>query len=852
MLLRSPFRFSSCHWRWGQVCALTLVAIALVMAGTLTQSLASDIPNSNYSITQAQPFNQVTTFPIQPLPTSANLRPNGQWIGRLILPGEPDYAARPGDWVWFEVWHGAPDLVGQRVRLTWKPTEANALYVETVTRDIKFSQQAENFLANGNVVPIRLNGRRAVGPLQSLAGARPNDDVTVRLVGGELINLDGEPVLQTGLEPVQISGREYGLVKILGPDTTVSAPLPQECPGPAPCPTEFFQVQFYDTATGEFTGPTGTVRIPQQPMVNGQRFISNLRELENSPGGRSGWYIYGARDANGVFTVQALKPRALVQLQPDQVVIGRDPGLKYIDRQNWRDTPQRQGTLQRVLVSADGGSSDAARALWQEGDYALIIHLFGGIGGENSEFAPVGTVTGHFSYGLARVVREPIANELQFDVNYQQVYAHNGGAVLSGTHDWSSYMGDMQRGWLGVRPVSDVVVKLDSFITPFQFGNINISLFRELLIQAQVMAARYRTGDGTGVAGVTPATSCVQDSNQALFIAMQQVRRQIESNPQVIEWLRQNPTSPEATRAKQFLALAQDLQDLLVPYGVIRPDWQNNAESLAGVVPHGAFTSNTGLFSGALSWQTMMPRWAHDAVARTFLQNGAQLWFLRTNMVGGNDPLVEPIPPTTVMGGIPVVGRAIQRLADSIASRPRGPWLLLSAGALAIYGAIAVPLGHRNGFLIRQNAIGNPLHFVLDLLRLLLIPALVEEVIFRVMLLPHPNEGLPGWRWLFWAALSLVLYVLYHLLLGKTVYRGARDTLSDRRFLILVGWLGLLLTGIYWITGSLWLIVLIHWVAVVVWIYALGGKARLPKRRFFKPKRSHPKPTSDQGDAVMA
>ncbi|NJL49165.1 MAG: CPBP family intramembrane metalloprotease [Leptolyngbyaceae cyanobacterium SM2_5_2] len=177
---------------------------------------------------------------------------------------------------------------------------------------------------------------------------------------------------------------------------------------------------------------------------------------------------------------------------------------------------------------------------------------------------------------------------------------------------------------------------------------------------------------------------------------------------------------------------------------------------------------------------------------------------------------------------------------------------MLSAGALAIYGALAIPLGRRNGFLIQRTAIGKPWHFVLDLLRLLLIPAFVEEVIFRVMLLPHPNEGVPGWRWLFWAALSLVLYVLYHLLLGKTIYRQANDTFSDRRFLVLVGWLGLLLTGLYWITGSLWLIVPVHWVAVVVWIYALGGKGRLPQRRFFKSKKTRVKAAPSQSDPLAA
>ncbi len=809
----------------------------MLLLGTLALGQSLTIPNSNYAIAQGQPFNQVAKYPVQPLPSSPNFRPNGTWNGRLVLPSEQEYAADPGDWAWFEVWHGDSDLVGQTVKLTWKSTEANDLYRQTVTQDIAFSPQAENFLANGNLVPVRLNGRKQVGPLQSLAGARPQDDVTVRLVDAELVAEAGSPVLRIGLEPVQITGREYGLVKILGPDTAINAPLPQACPGSSPCPSEFFRVQFYNAASQDFSGPTGTLRIPQQPMAKGERFFSNLRNLENSPAGEAGWYVYGARDADGVFTVQALKPRALVQLQPDRIVLSQAAGLQYIDRENWRHTPQRKGTVQRVLVSPDGGSSDAARARWQEGDYALVIHLFGGIGGENREFAPAGTVTGHFAYGLARVVREPIANELQFDIQYQQVYAHNSGGVLSGTHDWADYMGDMQRGWLGLRPVSDVVVKLDSFITPFTFGKTTISLFRELLIQTQVLAARYRTGDGTGVAGVTPATSCVQDSNQALFIAIQQVRRQIETNPAVVQWVQQNPDSPEADRARRFVALGQDLEALLIPYGVIRPDWRNNAESLAGIAPRGAFVSNRGLFAGALSWQTMMPRWGHDAVARTFLLNGGQLWFLRTNMVGGDDPRIEPIPPTTVFGGIPVLGRAVQRLADSIAVGLTGLGVLLGAGGLAIYGAIAIPWGRSTGFLMRQTALGNPLAVVFSAVRVWFVPALVEEIIFRVMLLPHPVEGIPGGRWLAWAVVALGLFVLYHWVLGKTVYRAAQETLCDRRFLILVGWLGLLLTGLYWITGSLWLIVCVHWAAVMVWIYTLGGKARLPKRQFGRDRK---------------
>jgi predicted Abi (CAAX) family protease len=845
----TPLRNSLEHGprRWWPRLGLALATMVLMLLGNWAsaQTPTVDTPRavSNYELAQAQPFNRVETYPLEALPTSPNLRPNGRWIGRLILPSEAEYATDPGDWAWFEVWHGDPGQLGQRIKLTWKPSDRTQAYLDTVTTDISFSPQAERFEANGNVVPTRLNGRRQVGPLQSLAGARPNDDVTVRLVNAELTTQNGQPMLQTTFEPVQITGREYGLVKILGPDTTVSAPQPKVCPGPAPCPTEFFRVQFFDTAAQDFTGPTATVRIPQQPMINGERFFSNLRDLETSPAGQAGWYIYGARDATGIFTVQALKPRSLLQLQPDQVVLGRSAGYQYIDRQNWRDTPQRKGTLQRVLVSPDGGSSDAARAQWQEGDYALVIHLFGGIGGENSEFIPVGTVTGHFAYGLGRVVREPIADELQFDLQYQQIYAHSSPAVLSGTHDWASYTGDMQRGWLGIRPISDVVVKLDAFIQPFQFGDTQISLFEELLIQTQVIAARYRTGDGTGVAGVTPATSCVQDSNQALFIAIQQIRRRIENNPDIVAWLRQNPDSPEVGRALQFANLGRALEDMLVPYGVVRPDWQNNAESLAGVAPRGDFVSNTGLLAGALSWQSMMPRWAHDEVARIFLDNGAQLWFLRTNMVGGNDPRVEPVPPTTLMGGIPLVGRAVQRFADALSVPLTLFNGLLGLLALGLYGAIALPYGLRTHFLNRHQAWGRPLPMVLSALRIFLIPALLEEIVFRIMLLPHPKEGVPGPQWILWAALSLVLFVLYHLLLGRTTYKAAWNTLSDRRFLILAGWLGLLLSGLYWITGSLWPIVLVHWAVVMLWIYAFGGKTRLPRSNRFNRGKKPPEPS---------
>ncbi|HIK46587.1 MAG TPA: CPBP family intramembrane metalloprotease domain-containing protein [Leptolyngbyaceae cyanobacterium M65_K2018_010] len=834
--------FGRVHGRWGKRIGLAIATAMMVFGVALPFSPAApvaDAPVTDYDLAQTAPFNQITSYPAQPLPTSPQLRPNGNWTGRLILPTEPDYAADPGDWVWIEIWHGAegfPDLTGQIIKLAWKPNPRLETYLQTVTRDVAFTPQAERSLARGNVLPTRLNGRRQVGPLQSLAGARPKDDVTVRIDEADLVFEGDRPVLLTGLEPTQITGQEYGLVKILGPDLSVQAPLPQQCPGAPPCPTEFFRVQFFNPAAKNFTGPIGTVRIPQQPMVRGERFFSNLRDLARSPAGAAGWYIYGSRDRQGVFTVQSLMPRALFQLQPSQVVLGETAGLNYINRQNWRDTPQRKGTLQRVLVSPNQQTAEAALAQWQEGDYALVIHAFGGIGGENAEPTPMGTVTGHFAYGLARVVREPITQELQFRFQYHQVYAQNPNAILSGAHDWADYMGDMQRGWLGQRPVSDVIVKLDSFIAPLQFGDTRISLFRELMIQTQIMMARYRTGDGTGVASVTPATSCVQDSNQALFIATQQVRRQIEENPEIVQWVLQNPDSPEAQRAMQFVALGRALRDMLTPYGVIRPDWENNAESLAGIVPQGDFISDQGLLAGALSWQSMMPRWSHDQVARIFLEHGAQLWFLRTNMAGGDDPRIEPIPPTGLFGLIPVLGRSAQRFADAFATGLSWPMGGLGLIVLGLYGWLAVPYGCRNGLLTWRWAQVNPLKLVLGSLGLFLV-ALVEETVFRVMILPHPVEGIAGGPWLLWGLVSFGLFTLYPWLLGKTLLQRAQPTLCSPRFLVLVGWLGLCLIGLYWITGSLWLVTLVHWIVALVWIYGLGGYERLQSKGWGRPRQ---------------
>jgi predicted Abi (CAAX) family protease len=811
-------------WQHGLLISLAMIGFLLSYLGALPATPAQTNV-SNYDLAQAAAFNQVETYPITALPSAPTYRPVGQWVGRLVLPKAEEYAAEPGDWTWMEVWHAPAeqtDLLGQTIKVTWRDTPGTQTYVTEVTSDVEFTEKAENFGAGGNLVPFRLNGRKAVGPLQSLAGARPKDDITVKLVGNpKLVSDQDTPVVEIGLEPIQITGREYGLVKLLATDTSVDQPLPEACPGEAPCPSEYFSVQHFNPGAKDFSGPLETIRIPQQPQLKGDRFFSNIRDITDSPAGSEGWYVYGSRDRQGVFTVQALQPRKLVQLTPDQVIVGKKSGRHYLDSENWGNMTARKGEVQRVLVSPTAESADAAIADWQLGDYALVMHLFGGIGGENKELTPAGTVSGHFAYGLAEVVEEPIAQEPQFKINYQQIYAHNSGGIISGTHDWSSYAGDMQRGWIGTRPFSDIVVKQDYFIEDLKLGDTTLSLFKQILIQAQVIAARYRTGDGTGVSTVTPSTSCVQDSNQALYIAIQQIRYKAQNHPEIQAYIEANPNDPEVQKVDRFAALAEDLVQALTPYGVIRPDWENNSEELAGVNARGNGFMSSGIVAGIFSWRTMMPRWGQDDIANVFLENGADLWFLRPNQIGGFDPSIEPIPATALFGLIPGVSRVALRSARSFAVPVTPTVIGLMLGALVLFVGIALPYARRSRFLSEPFSptvgLDRPMRWLFNLIKLFFIPALLEELIFRVGLLPHPSEAVALTQWFAWAALSLGLFVLYHVAFAKMRRRGGKF-LSDRRFLLMVFWLGLVLTILYGLTGSMFAVTIVHWVVVVGWL----------------------------------
>ncbi|NJL91535.1 MAG: abortive infection protein [Coleofasciculaceae cyanobacterium SM2_1_6] len=541
--------------------------------------------------------------------------------------------------VFFEVHHADAqhqNLRGQVVNLQWENRAVVNDYRRRTTRDISFTAKTWQSLKSGNIHPDRLNNLPSVDPLESLTGARPEDDLIVSIAPVEVRESpQGNITLVIASEPEQVVGSFYGLVQIIAREK--SNPSNSGDHLGRNSGSDRFLVRHFNQGSRRFDGSQEVMVIPQVVVDREGVRRSTNQDMEKSPFNATGWYVYGAKNSQGIFTVQALEPRELLQVPPQVTQSTPSENRNYLEQQLW-ENPQKNTATSVLLTSP-------SPAPWQEGDRAIVMHIFGGIGGKKAEPQALGMiVTGHFSYGTAQIIREPLTGELRWRLTYHQVYAHNPDGIISGKVNWAEYMGNLERGWLGSRPVADALIRFPPVTEEYDFGGNKLSVMGEFTTQLQVMMARYRTGNGTGAALVTPATSCVQDSNQALYITIQKITNQVAQNPQIQTWLAANPDHPQTQRFNQLVTLGKALKKELVPLGIIRADWQEQVTEGTGTQRDNSVLGD--FFSGITTWRTLLPRPAFDRLAQIFLDQGADLWFLRTNQIGGNDPDILPLAPT--------------------------------------------------------------------------------------------------------------------------------------------------------------------------------------------------------------
>ncbi|MCB0194362.1 MAG: hypothetical protein KDJ65_20595 [Anaerolineae bacterium] len=582
---------------------------------------------SNYDLFRQADFNRPEHYPLDQSVSPELYRPLATWMGRLLLPKPEERDKVKG--AWLELHHAGAEyqhLVGQVVYLRWHNLAEVMSRVWSAARDVYLSEEAKQSLAEGLVHPTRLDHWRLVTSLESLAGARPHNDVIVMLREPvevvESPEQDEPASLYISREPIQITGRYYALVKFIAPVQSGG---------------DLFRVVHFNRASRRFDGPEETVHLPETIIDTEALYRSTSHGIEQDPLNETGWYIAGAKNPAGTFVAQALAPRALLNLQPDQIITGRKAAVNFIKKQAWHETTERKGQINTVLLTTEGDEK-AALDSWREGDQALLVNTYGGIGNGREPYPyPGGYYFGHFSYGRARVIREPLADALIFDLEYFQVFSSNGDGLVPGILHWTRYVGDRQFGFLGYRPVCDILLKLDCFTVPYAFAHRSISALERMSVFLEFVLHLYRIGGGSGGVYFGVANNCTQDSNQALYAAVKDLDVAFKDHPLVQDMLNRHPE--EAERFDRLLTLGHDLRKTLLPTGTVRADWRYNFQLFEVSLNENGWMN---ILRALMTWRAMTPHWASTAVTTVFLAHGATAWVLRSNQVGNYDPEMVP------------------------------------------------------------------------------------------------------------------------------------------------------------------------------------------------------------------
>ena len=582
---------------------------------------------------------------------AALYRPIAAWSGRLILPSALQRRSDGGVYLQVE---NAPKayqhLLSQQVWLRWHPHSIHQQWLAKATIDIHFDQVTYASQAKNNVHPVRLDGWQQVSPLESLAGARLTDDVQVELDVVAVERIENEWVISINDEPIQILGRLRGLVRFV-------APVGENC----------YRVKHYNCDRQSFDGVEAIISLPDAGKIypGSQLEQSSIQNIENSPLNTDGWYIYGQfnpsqsskEQVNDAFIVQALEPAQALSLTPTRMVVGRAEAQAHTGEDQWKQMPLHH--IETTLVDSNGwveqqGKQTTAlrsrrtKELWAAGDEALVIHTFGWRGGRRGSKPPLGIVTGHFAFGSAKLVQDEFTQTLRFNLIYHQVYAHNSQGIIAGAYRWHSYMGCLQRGWMYTLPVSDVMVRLPQLTVPYR---LNGQIFNPLTLIKQelaLMEARYRTGDGNGASIVSPATSCVKDSNQALFAAIRKFQDEVLQDPVIQTWLKDNANDYHAKRflaLKALLALVE--KQVLFPLNYVPPNWKGENEEIAA--QRRDRTGLATLLEGLKAWRTLLPQRAKRELLRVFVQQGSSMVDYQSAMIGGEIPGIVPLPPSSMI-----------------------------------------------------------------------------------------------------------------------------------------------------------------------------------------------------------
>lgn len=140
------------------------------------------------------------------------------------------------------------------------------------------------------------------------------------------------------------------------------------------------------------------------------------------------------------------------------------------------------------------------------------------------------------------------------------------------------------------------------------------------------------------------------------------------------------------------------------------------------------------------------------------------------------------------------------------------------------FAALALLIGFQFNFLhVAQTAIPWTEQVMIAGV-LFIAPSLLEEVVFRGMLISHPREGALRITLVSQTCFSIVAFVLWHPFNGWAFSPAVWPIFTDPIFLILATLFGLTTTTTYYLSSSIWPPVFIHWLIIMGWVLYFGGR----------------------------
>ena len=165
----------------------------------------------------------------------------------------------------------------------------------------------------------------------------------------------------------------------------------------------------------------------------------------------------------------------------------------------------------------------------------------------------------------------------------------------------------------------------------------------------------------------------------------------------------------------------------------------------------------------------------------------------------------------------------VERLASAFTTVPtfsQWTWVGLT---VALYGSAALWILHKAKLFKRSSEKVPVSKLLLLALIAIFTPSLIEETLYRVLLLPHPNEAATLSTTIGLTLFSVALYVVAHPLLAWLVWPWSRQIFYRGSFLAIVTLLGVACSFVYLLTGSVYAPLFIHWLTIVVWKAFYGG-----------------------------